>query len=377
MGNFFQDLKENLIGQYVTCPAYRYLCDSQGFNPGIHLNTEMDLVEAPFIATTLFKKSAQMFTSLLRVPLEAVDKWTVSSSTSGDPSIVGRQACDILQMQRFNELDRKVFCPGTEQDLVFYPRPEIMKSYKSEIIYGKQTESYMGNILDAFHFKENTVYVIKPEGDSLTIDMDEFIRFLKVHDGFEHHLSIRGSTPLLYSAVNRLKETMSPFSMGKHVLVHTGGGGWDGKKGTVSIGTDIKKQDFVECISEFLGIPEENFIDSYSFTENCFPITGHYSKEYKDFLFHIPSWGKVIIRDTKTLKPLHNPEDKGFIQMMNAYGTTTFAGASILVDDIGEIVSMEECPDCGKKNMTIRIIGRVKGAEAKGCGATLNVDNKE
>jgi hypothetical protein len=377
MGNFFEDLKDNLIGQYKTCPAYKYLCDSQGFDPSVHLNTPEDLQEAPFIATTLFKKSAQMYTSLLRVPPEAVDKWTVSSSTSGDPSIVGRQVCDILQLQKFNELNKDVYCPNTEQDLVFYPRPEVMKKYRSEVICGKETESYMGNLLDAYHFKENTVFVIKPEGDNLTVDMDEFIRFLVAHDGFDHHLSIRGSTPLLYSAVSKLKETMNPFSLGKHVLVHTGGGGWDGKKGNVSIGTNIKKQEFVECISDFLGIPEENFIDSYSFTENCFPLTGRYSKEYKDFLFQIPSWGKVVIRDTRTLKPLHNTGEKGFIQMMNAYGTATFAGASILVDDIGEIVSQQEYPDSSRQLTTMRIIGRVKGAEAKGCGATLNVDKKE
>ena len=69
----------------------------------------------------------------------------------------------------------------------------------------------------------------------------------------------------------------------------------------------------------------------------------------------------------------HNPGDIGFIQMLNAYGTTTFAGASIMVDDMAEIVSMEECPDCKEKGMTIKIIGRVKGSEAKGCGATLDV----
>ncbi|MGN6715110.1 LuxE/PaaK family acyltransferase [Anaerocolumna jejuensis] len=376
MRTFFQDLRDNLVDQYLTCPAYMYLCDSQGFNPTIHLNSIADVEEAPFIATTMFKKSAQMFTNLLRVPLESVDKWTVSSSTSGDPSIVGRRACDLLQLEKFSEMDRNVFRPDTEQDIVFYPEPEVMKKYRSEVIYGIHTESFIGNVLDVYHFKENTVFVIKPEGDDLTIDMEGFIKALKEHDGLDHYLSIRGSTPLLYSAVKALKETMNPFHLGSHVLVHTGGGGWDGKKGTVSVGTDIKKQDFVECVSDFLGIPEENFIDSYSFTENCFLITGHYSKEYKDYLYHIPSWGKVMIRDMKTLKPLSNPGDKGFIQMLNAYGTSTYAGASVLVDDIGEILSMDECPDCKSNLMTIKIIGRVKGAEAKGCGATLNVNNK-
>jgi hypothetical protein len=373
MDNFFYDFKDNLIRQYATCPAYKFLCDHQGFNPSVNLNTEKDLEAVPYIATTLFKKSAQMFTYLLRVPMENIDKWTVSSSTSGDPSIVGRRKCDLMQMERFNELNQEIFRPGSSQECVFYPEPEVMKNYRSEVIYGKRTESYMGNLLDMFHFNEDTIYLVKQRGEELMVDLEEFEGFLKTHDGFAHHLSIRGSTPLIYNAVKTMKEKMKPVMLGENVLIHTGGGGWDGKKGSVSIGASIHRKEFVECVSHFLGIPQKNFIDSYSFTENSFPITGHYSPKYQDYLFHIPTWGQIIIRDIQTLEPLHKPGDRGFIQMLNAYGTSTFAGASIIVDDIAEIVSMEECPDCKEKGMTLKIIGRVKGAEAKGCGATLNV----
>ena len=107
------------------------------------------------------------------------------------------------------------------------------------------------------------------------------------------------------------------------------------------------------------------------------PLTGHYCENFHDYLFHVPKWGKVIIRDIKTFEPLHNAGDRGFIQILNAYGTSSFAGASVLVDDMGEIVSNEKCPGCGYDCMTIRIIGRVKGAEAKGCGATLKTGGKD
>lgn len=367
MSNFFIDLKENLVDQYFKCPAYKLLCESQGFNPSMNLNSEKDIEMIPFITTTVFKKSAAMFTELLRVPLEEIEKWTVSSSTSGDPSIVGRCKNDILKLKEFIPDDRN------EYDCVFYPEPETMKSFKSQIIHGKSTESYIGNILDLYNFNDNVIFLIEPNGDELTLNIDKFEEFLEAHNNKNDNVSIKGSTLVLYEAVNKLKNKIEPFNLGKNTLVRTGGGGWDGKKGTVSIGSAIKRQEFVETVSSFLGIPEENFIDSYSFTENSFLINGHYSKEHRDYLFHIPNWGKVIIRDIKTLKPLNNPGDKGFIQMLNAYGTSAFAGASILVDDIGEIVSNDKCPECGQDCMTIKIIGRVKGAEAKGCGATLNV----
>ncbi|MBK1812734.1 acyl-protein synthetase [Clostridium sp. YIM B02505] len=377
MKKFYEDLKINLVDQYLKCPAYKLLCDNQGFNPAIDLNTEKDVEKVPFITTTVFKKSAEIFTNLLKVPVSTIDKWTVSSSTSGDPSMVGRTMSDIMQIKEFNKLSIGTLRPDTEQECVFYPDPDTMKNYKSEMVYGKRTESYIGNILDVFDFKDNTIFLIKQEGDSLVVEVEEFIKFLENNNNLDKHISIRGSALLLYNTINELKEKIPPFNLGKNVLIQTGGGGWDGKKGTISNGTAISKQEFVETVASFLGVPEENFLDSYSFTENTFFIIGHYSKEYKDYLFHIPSWGKVIIRDIKTLEPLCNPGDRGFMQMLNAYGTSAFAGASIMVDDIGEIVSIDECPDCKEKLMTIRIVGRVKGAEAKGCGATLNVRSEQ
>lgn len=367
MEKFLIDLKENLVSQYFQCPAYKLLCDSQGFDPRVNLNSERDIERIPFITTTVFKKSAEMFTELLRVPLDAIDKWTVSSSTSGDPSIVGRNMSDIKQLKEF--MDKNI----SKSECVFFPEPEVMKKHKSQLIHGKFTESYIGNYLDMFDFSDNAIFLIEADGDDLKINIDAFKTFLKAHNNLEHHVSVMGSTLLLFNAIKDIKNEMEPLNLGKNAIVHTAGGGWDGKKGTVSSGAAIKRGDFVDELSRFLGVPQENFIDSYSFTENSFPMSGHYSKQHKDYLFHVPKWGKVVIRDIKTLEVLDKPGDKGFIQMLNAYGTSAFAGASILVDDIGEIVANDKCPVCGEENMTIKIIGRVKGAEAKGCGATLSV----
>ncbi len=73
----------------------------------------------PFITTTLFKKSADIFTNLLRIPVDTIDKWTASSSTSGDPSMVGRSLSDIMQIKQFINLDSKTVRRFSEQDCVF------------------------------------------------------------------------------------------------------------------------------------------------------------------------------------------------------------------------------------------------------------------
>lgn len=375
--DFFQDFKANIISQYNDCDAYKLLCSSQNYNPNKELKTEDDMEKVPFITTTLFKKSANMYTKLLRTDPKNLDKWMVSSSTSGDPSIVGRSKQDLLQIKKFVEREGQTLDSTSQYNCVFYPEPEVMRKHKSIQILDKPTESYIGNILDTFSFSENTNFLLHPYKGEFSIDMEDFLGFLKEHNKKNQHISLRGSTLLLYNAVESLKDKMKPFELGDRCTIHTGGGGWDGKKGSVNLGIKIERSKFVEEVSTFLGVSEENFIDTYSFTENTFPITGHYSKKYKSYLFHIPSWGRVILRDIKTLKPVYKEGQRGLIQMLNAYGTSSFAGASIIVDDIGEIVSRDRCPECGYNGMTIRIIGRVKGSEAKGCGATLNIKEAE
>jgi hypothetical protein len=372
-GSFFTDFAENITGQYDECRGYKLLCESQKFNPYNDLKEESDIEKVPFVATTLFKKSNKLYSQLLRVNPDTLEKWTVSSSTSGDPSIVGRNASDIAEIREIVKLDRNVFKPKYGFDCVFFPEPKVMRFHGSEKLLGKPTESYIGNLLNIFDFSDETIFLLKEDGDGFRIDVEGFIKFIKTHDGKNDNLSIRGSTLLLFNTVQGLKGKISPVSLGSKAFIHTGGGGWDGHKGSISAGKKIERRQFVEEVSDFLGISRKNFIDTYSFTENSTPLTGHYCEDFHDYLFHVPKWGKVIIRDTKTFEPLHKSGDRGFIEVLNAHGTSAFAGASVLVDDMAEIVSTEKCPGCGAGCMTIRIIGRVKGAEAKGCGATLKV----
>lgn len=374
---FYNDLVQNIKGQYRECKGYRLLCQTQNFSPYSNLKTKSDLKDVPFLVTTLFKKSNKLYPKLLRVNSERLTKWTVSSSTTGDPSVVGRTENDMAELQKVIKLSSDALKPRYGYDCIFFPEPYTMRMYHSENLLGKPTESYIGNVLNSFQFSDETEFLLKKADDGFYLDTDEFIRFLQRHDNKNHSVSIRGSTLLLYNTIQTLKKNMPSFHLGSKALIHTGGGGWDGKKGSISIGKQIMRSQFVQGVSDFLGIPPKNFIDTYSFTENSIPITGHYSEKYEDYLFHVPQWSDVLLRDVKTLEVLNHPGDKGFIEVLNAYGTNAFAGASVLVDDLAEIIDPEKCPDCGYKGMTIRILGRVKGSEAKGCGATLNVRSEK
>jgi len=370
---FFDDFKTNLQGQYDECLAYKKLCQNEGFNPYRDLNCEDDLYNIPFVLSTSFKKSYGFFTKLLRVDVKDIYKWTISSSTSGDPSIVGRSKEDIDTLRRFVLEDEMRHKMDRDFECTFFPKADDMKAYNRGIFLDKVCESYLGNIVDIYTYRDDTIYLLKPNNGKFEVDVQSFINYIKEHNGKNHRTALGGSTPLFFATVLKLRQIIAPVELGDKSFVHTGGGGWDGRKGNINIGTSIERWRFVEEVSNFLGIPQENFTDTYSFTENSFTITGHYSKTYRDYLFHIPEYARVIVRDIKTLKPAKEGE-RGYIQVLNAYGTKSFAGASVLVDDIGEVVSYNKCPECGYEGMVIKIIGRVKGTEAKGCGATLGGD---
>ena len=89
---------------------------------------------------------------------------------------------------------------------------------------------------------------------------------------------------------------------------------------------------------------------------------------------HALPWSDVIIRDVETMQPVENRK-KGLINVINpcAY---SYAGVSILQDDMARIVADDGCP-CGRCGKYIEVIGRTQGAEAKGSwGVNCRNDKK-
>ena len=83
---------------------------------------------------------------------------------------------------------------------------------------------------------------------------------------------------------------------------------------------------------------------------------------------HIFPWNDVIVRDVETMEPVPIGE-KGLMNVINP-SAYSYAGVSILQDDIVRIIGEDTCP-CGRKGKIMEIFGRAEGAEMKGCGAQV------
>ncbi|MBD3350215.1 MAG: hypothetical protein GF364_01890 [Candidatus Lokiarchaeota archaeon] len=360
----FKAIKESLNHQFKNCALYRKFCKQKEFDPRRDLKNYADVKDIPYLTTANFKRSKGKPKELLCVPEDDILFWALSSGTSGDPSMVGRSK---LQMERFMKgfwtvLEDQVGLKDYNWSLFFTPPlPHIPIEQKVP----KPSSHFMRMFEMAITCPvENRVWALKVNEGEISaakrfeLDVPTTLGFLQSNPGEKGQGWIGGSIPLLYGALSKLyAKTGKPFNVGENTKIAVGGG-W--KSFT---GEKVEPEKFRKDLSKILGIPITSIIDGYQFTETDVVIA-----ECKHFNKHIPPWADVIVRDVDTLEPVEDGE-KGLLNIINP-AAHSYAGVSILQDDMVRVVMEDGC-ECGRKGKVIEILGRAKGAEAKGCGAQI------
>jgi hypothetical protein len=130
------------------------------------------------------------------------------------------------------------------------------------------------------------------------------------------------------------------------------GGGWKGHADKA-----IEKYDLYNLAEEMLGIPNQRLRDGFGSVEHCIPYV-----ECEKHEFHVPVWSRVFIRDVGTLKPL-GFEKQGFLHFVSPYITSMPAHSVIM----GDLASLHENCQCGKKTPYFKIHGRAGVSKNKSC----------
>jgi hypothetical protein len=138
------------------------------------------------------------------------------------------------------------------------------------------------------------------------------------------------------------------------LLLH--GGGW---KKLASLQIDSAK--FRQVVHETTGISQ--VVNYYGMVEQ----TGSIFLECEEGSLHASVFSDIIIRAPRTFEPLA-PGKTGIVQLVSLI-PTSYPGHSILTEDLGEILGIDDCP-CGRKGTRFRIHGRVPKAELRGCSDT-------
>jgi len=361
--DLFNAIKESLMHQFKGCGLYRQICKQQNFNPNTDLKSLDDLAKIPYITTANFKQQKGSPKKFLTVPESEIQVWSRSTGTSGDPSIVGRDHTNILRyVNMFSNVIEDVGLDNYYWSLMFIPEPQKEYGIDDKI---KDPTIMFSLMMHFVNTSEEKVYCLKmpsPEaikqGKKIEFDAQKTFGFLSSNPSQKGIGWITGSVPLMYKILSGYhQQTGQVFDIGEESVILTGGG-WKTFQGEA-----ISPEEFRRDMAKILGISKKNVKDIYSFSESDVIFV-----ECEEHNKHTYPWQDIIVRDVETLEPVEMGE-KGLANLINPLAHS-YAGVSILQDDIVRIVSEDDCP-CGRKGKIIEVIGRAEGAEAKGCGVQL------
>ncbi|MHA1270205.1 MAG: LuxE/PaaK family acyltransferase [Candidatus Helarchaeota archaeon] len=386
--DIFEDFRIQVKGTSNDCNFYKNLCLEQEYDIDQTIN-ESNIDEIPYVNWNYFKESHGRYHKLLRIPYENLSYWTLSSSTTGDPSLVGRGKIDI---EVFKQNYKTIFQEFSNMDsiqrlILFAPTLLFMNNMpgswmgKRGFLFYRDITSIWKNYdivyLLKFRLSKVILYYLTHFKGKAFIELDGKLlkKSLKAVEKQKIPTLIANSAPLMYKNFSDYqKKYKHGFDMDETFRVQTGGGGWSGIKGRINLGHKIDKADFFEKMMDFFNIPIENFADLFGATETPIACGGHWSKKYEDIVLHLnKNQGRIIVRDINTLEKIKKTKNPGILEILTPYGVDTYAGVSVLLDDIVEIVDFNRCAECGREGIVFRVTGKLTPEIGKGCTSFQNL----
>ena len=321
------------------CPEYRRFLDAIGFDE----KNVKSVSDIPFFPVRLFKS-----VDLLSIPRDEVFKTMTSSGTTGQSVskiFVDKETAMIQQKVMIKILG----------DYWGKKRLPLLVIDSKETVRNRQMFTARGAAIMGLQVvAKDIVYALN---DDMSLNIDAVKAFLDKYSG--QRFVMFGFTFIVWQHLYKVFEKEGPFDIKKYDLSDAflmTGGGW--KK---LISESISQDEFKSRMRETFGIG--HFLDHYGMVEQ----TGCIYAECECGHLHASNYSDVIIRDPEdfSVKPIG---EKGIIQAVSVL-PHSYPGHSLLTEDEGMVLGEDDCP-CGRKGKYIKIIGRLKSAEIRGCSDT-------
>lgn len=196
----------------------------------------------------------------------------------------------------------------------------------------------------------DTVYILN---DDMSLNIEAFRAFLTKYRG--QRFIMFGFTFIVWQHFyQELLKSKESFDLSEAFLMT--GGGWKQLEAK-----SVDRTEFKKSFQELCGIT--HFLDHYAMVEQ----TGCIYAECEYGHLHASIYSDIVIRDYRNFSPC--PIGKsGIIQVVSVL-PHSYPGHSLLTEDEGTILGEDDCP-CGRKGKYIKILGRIKSAELRGCSDT-------
>jgi hypothetical protein len=312
-------------------PEYRRIASLLGYRPG----SELGMEEVPFIPVRLFKEY-----ELRSVERSEIIKTMTSSGTTG-------QAVSKIYLDRMTAANQTKVLVKIVSSFTGNKRLPLLIVDSPTVIKDRALFSARGaGILGFSMLGHDPTYLLD---ENYRIDFARLDAFIERH---------RASRILLFGFTFVIWEHLCQALVraGNHlqldgILIH--GGGW---KKLASLSVD--NPTFKRVIAETCGV--SSVCNYYGMVEQ----TGSIFMECEQGVLHAAIYSDVIVRDPVTFSSL-GPGNAGLLQLVSLL-PMSYPGHSILTEDLGEIMGVDDCP-CGRKGRYFRVLGRVENAEVRGC----------
>lgn len=317
------------------CEPYANILKGMHFNP-VNVKHASDI---PFFPVRLFKEM-----DLLSIPREDIFKVMTSSGTTGQEVskiFVDKDTAMMQQKVMIRILGE--YLGRHRTPVMVIDTPAVMKDRKSFTARGAA-------IIGLQVMSKETVYVLN---DDMSLNMDALGEFLKKHG--DKKFLIFGFTFMVWQHLyEALKDADVKVDLSNGWLMT--GGGW--KK---LISDSVTQEEFHRRMEKTFGLV--HFLDHYAMVEQ----TGCIYAECECHHLHASIYSDVFVRRAEDFS-LCDMGEEGILQTVSVL-PHSYPGHSLLTEDKGVILGEDDCP-CGRKGKYIRITGRMKSAELRGCSDT-------
>lgn len=333
-----RELKEKTLWHQRHCESYRNITYALGFD-GDRIREAERTVDFPFLPVRIFKEM-----DLKSIDDDAVFKVMKSSGTTGQ-----RQSRIYLDKENAR-LQQKVllrilgdFAGKKRLPMLVIDAPSVLKD---RTMFSARGATILGLEFAA----EKMVFALY---DDMSLDVETLRQFLASYG--KSRFLIFGFTFMVWQCLfQEIERQGLDVDMSGGFLVT--GGGW--KK---LVSESVTPEAFKERGKAVAGIG--HYMDHYSMAEQSGCI--YAACEYGNY--HTSIYSDFIPRRTSDFSPCGLLEP-GIIQVISVL-PCSYPGHSLLTEDEGMIAGVDDCP-CGRKGKYIKISGRIRNAELRGCSDT-------
>lgn len=317
------------------CKPYRNMLAALNYNVD-KVNSYYDI---PFYPVRMFKE-----VDLMSIRKEDIFKTMTSSGTTG-------QAVSKIYLDKETAIIQQKVMIKILSDYLGKHRIPMLVIDSRDVLKNRSLFSARGAAIIGLNIiSSKTTFALNSD---MSLNIDVVKQFMEENKGKK--FLIFGFTFMVWQHFYKeLKKIDEKLDMSEAYLMT--GGGWKKLESEA-----ITRENFKKAFEELCGI--RHFLDHYGMVEQ----TGCIYAECEYGHLHASIYSDVIPRRYTDFSPCEIGE-KGIIQVVSVL-PHSYPGHSLLTEDEGVILGEDDCP-CGRKGKYIKILGRIKSAELRGCSDT-------